>query len=113
MTLQRANEIEAAVRSADQVTIDLVQVAYSTIDIDVNGETLRCKEYRGDLYVTGPALVNFSMPVPQWFRAAMAGGNFESAASRQAWSRDAERRAVEIAANRNPEGIDADAADRY
>lgn len=112
ITLQQANEIEAAVRSATNVEIDLVSTAHGIVDIDVNGKMLRCKLYAGSLYVSGPFLVNFSMPVPQWYNDALAGGDYESEANRRYWSQDAARRAVQIAAERRPEGIDA-AADRF
>jgi len=115
MTLQQANEIEAVVRSAADVTIDLVQTAYRFVDIDVNGVTLRCKADAGasEMHVSGPFLVSFTMPVPQWYTDALAGGDFESDASRRSWQRDSARRAIEARAERNPEGIDAAAADRF
>ena len=111
-TLQHAKAIEAAVREAAQVEISLVQPEYKMVDIEVLGDVVRCKEYRGELFVDGPFLVSFSMPIPQWFTDALAGGAYESESTRQAWKNDSHARALDIAANRDPEGLDADAADR-
>jgi hypothetical protein len=109
-TLQHAMAIEDAVLRATQVKISLVQPAYKMVDIEVLGDVVRCREYRGEVVVTGPTLVHFSMPTPQWFTDALAGGAYESNATRQAWENDSRARALDIAAERDPEGLDADAA---
>lgn len=113
MTLQQANAIEATVRSAAQPTIELVSPAHNIVDISVDGVTLRCSVSRGEIFVQGPFLISFFMPRPQWFDAALAGGAYESTANAAYWQREQTRRSLNTAAERNPEGIEADAADRF
>ena len=113
MTLQQADAIEATVRTMTNPAIELVLPAHTYVDINVSTVTLRCSVDRGEIFVDGGSLIGFFMPRPRWFDAALAGGAYESAAVTAYWQREEVRRSLAASAERNPEGIEADAADRF
>lgn len=113
MTLEQAAQIIATIRSATQVELSLVQPAHGLVDIVVGGVVVRCSADKRNIYVGGQSLISFFMPRPQWFDAALASGAYESADTHRAWQRVNHRRSLEVAAERAPEGIEADAADRF
>lgn len=115
MTISRATTIEALVRAGD-VTVHYVNVGHNLVYVEANGDgsiVTVTQHTHDEVHVGGVTFVGFFMPTPQWFADALAAGDFQSEQMR-AWGRqDDHRRALEIAAERDPEGLDADAADRW